>query len=98
MKALAAVKLKNQLLKLDPTLDVQLKNVRVNGALFGCSGFVVGPEKIVYVNTDHNHGMNTLALYRVARDTKDYTGEVNRYAGYDELAFAVAALAKGAVT
>lgn len=88
VKPLAATKLRNQITAIDPVLIVSLKNVRVNGALFGCSGFITDPRtgKHVYVNTDHNHHMNTRALFRTAKDTKDYTGGHNNFATYDLVA------------
>jgi hypothetical protein len=86
---LAATKLRNQLRRIDPFLVVELKNVRVNRALFGCSGFVTDGTNWVYVNTDHNHGTNTRALYRTATGPKDYTGGRNRYADYGSIAEAV---------
>jgi len=91
---LLATKLKNQILAIDSTLAVKLRNVTVNGAKFGCTGFVTDMQsgRVVYVNTDHNHHINTQALYRTARDSKDYTGGPNNFASYDELAAAVVAL------
>lgn len=95
---LLAIKLKKQILAIDPTLEVSLKNIHVNGAKFGCSGFITDPRtgRVVYVNTDHNHHTNTRALYRTARDTKDYTGGMNNFASYEALASAaVNLLTKG---
>jgi hypothetical protein len=94
MKPLLALKLKNQILAIDPVLTVTLKNVLVNGVKFGCSGFITDPRtgRHVYVNTDHNHHTNTNAYYRTARDTKDYTGGMNHFANYDYLAQAAVQL------
>lgn len=95
MKPLAAIKLRNQLLAIRPDLVVKLHNVRVNGALFGCSGFVTDPGtgRIVYVITDHNHGLSyDKALYRTAEHDKDYTGGVNHFATYADLAAKVVEL------
>lgn len=91
---LASVKLRNQLLTLDPTLTVALRNIRVNGALFGCSGFITGRNgRVVYVNTDTNHGLRVdCPLYRTARDTRDYTGGFNRFTSNDRLAVDVVEL------
>ena len=92
-ETILARKLKNQLLALDPTLTVEVKNVRVNHETMGCSGFVTSQAgKVVYVNTDHNHGTNRKALYRTAEHNKDYRGGMNQYAPYDEVALAVVAL------
>lgn len=92
-----SVLLKNNILKIDPTLVVELKNVKVNGAPFGCTGFITNPqnEKIVYVSTDHNHGLRmNNALYRTAQHTKDYTGGHNNFSSYDDLAQNIVKLIK----
>lgn len=84
-----SAKLRNDLLRLDPSLNVQIKPVRVNGAVFGCSGFVISPSNgaIVYVSTDHNHGlMYDKALYRTAKSTRDYSGGTNNTCAYADLA------------
>jgi hypothetical protein len=96
---LLATKLKNQILAIDPTLEVKLKNVSVNGVKFGCSGFITNPAtgRVVYINTDHNHHTNTDACYRTARDTKDYRGGLNNFATYDELAPAAVRLVNSEV-
>lgn len=89
---LLMTKLKNQLKAIDPNLEFHLKNVSVNGMKMGCSGFVVDPKsnKIVYIDTDHNHGMNMdNALYRTAEHLKDYTGGRNHSSSYAELPQAV---------
>lgn len=88
-KPLAMTALRNRIHKINPNLVVELRNVRVNGNLFGCSGFITDPETghVVYVNTDHNHGtMYDRALYRTAKDTKDFTGGRNHTSDYDGLA------------
>lgn len=96
IKPLLATKLKNQIHAIDSTLVVALKTISVNGVKFGCSGFItdLGTGKHVYVCTDHNHGTNTNAYYRTARDTKDYTGGMNNFAEYSELAQAAVSLLK----
>lgn len=85
---LLATKLKNQIKALDADLVVELKNVRVNGAALGCSGFVTNPDTgaVTYVCTDNNHGLDTKALFRTARHTKDFTGGRNNFAAYGDLA------------
>jgi hypothetical protein len=85
---LLATKLKNQIHAIDPAITVALRNVAVNGRKMGCSGFITDPRtgRVVYINTDDNHGTNTRAYFRGARDTKDYTGGLNQFAGYDALA------------
>ncbi len=92
MHTLNAVKLRNQIHENDPMLEVTLKNVRINGVLQGCSGFVRDPKTgaILYVNTDRNHGLNSRTLYRTAESLTDYTGGRNQYADYDETALVIA--------
>jgi hypothetical protein len=96
VKPLLATKLKNQINAIDPVLIVTLRNVSVNGVKFGCSGFITDPRtgKHVYVNTDHNHHTNTTAYYRTAKDTKDYTGGLNHFAAYEDVAAEAVALLK----
>ena len=96
MKPLLATKLKNQITAIDSVLIVTLRNVSVNGVKFGCSGFITDPRtgRHVYVNTDHNHQTNTKALYRTAKDTRDYTGGQNHFASYEDLAAAAVSLLK----
>lgn len=95
---LASTKLRNQLLALDPTLTVELKNVRVNGVLFGCTGFVTGANgRIVWICSDHNHGTRVnRPYYRIARHSRDYTGEHNRFSTNNTLATDVVALIREA--
>lgn len=96
MKPLLAIKLRNQILAIDPMLAVNLRNISVNGVKFGCSGFIhdVRTGRTVYVNTDHNHHTNTRAYFRTARDSKDYTGGPNNFASYEDLAQAAVTLLK----
>lgn len=84
-------KLKNALKRLDDTLVAKLSNVRINGQLQGCSGFVTDPAtgRIVYVSTDVNHGTTRQALYRDAAHDRDYTGGSNRFAEMADLPQAV---------
>lgn len=78
---LLAIKLKNQILKqaagADLPLVFSLRNISVNGAKRGCSGFVQNPQtgSTVYVNTEHSPyaPLADKSLYRYARDTKDYS-------------------------
>ena len=85
---LAMTKLKNQLVAIDPDLTVELRNVRVNGQLRGCSGFVTNPVTgdIAYVNTETSTGS---ALYRTAESTRDFRGGRNQFASHLELPRAV---------
>ena len=41
---LLSVKLRNQLRKIDPALEVELKNTNINGRKVGCSGYVTDPR------------------------------------------------------
>src|SRR5699024_10947214 len=89
---LSMTKLKNALKKIDQNLVFDLRNIRINGQLQGCSGFVTDPstDKIVYVSTDCNHGTSLdEALIRNAADTKDYTGGRNRFFSNAELPGAI---------
>lgn len=78
------VKLRNAIRKIDPSLRIELRNVRINQSLQGCSGFVSDEStgRVVYVSTDRNHGTVRDILVRVARHTKDYTGGRNRFVEY----------------
>ncbi len=90
----AMTKLKNALLKIQPDLLVELKNVRVNGQLMGCTGFVTNPGngKVVYVCTDNNHGTSPDPYYREAKSNRDYTGGRNHFSTNDDLANDVVAM------
>lgn len=96
MKPFLAIKLRNQILAIDPSLTVSLRNISVNEVKMGCSGFITDPATghVVYVSTDNNHGLVKKALYRTARDTRDYTGGMNNFAEYDDLAERAVALLK----
>lgn len=80
-------KVKNQLKQHFPELVTTLHNERVNGQLFGCSGFITDPatDRTVYISTDINHGTNRQAMYRTAKDTKDYTGGSNNFCAFGEI-------------
>ena len=82
-------KLRNDLRRIDPSLDVQIRPVSVNGVPFGCSGFVTDPATgtVVYVRVDHNHGRDyDRALYRTAERLDDYSGGRNHLCAYSDLA------------
>ena len=51
---LLAVKLRNQIRKLDPALEVDLKNVRLRGMNQGCEGYITDPHtgRVIYVDTE----------------------------------------------
>ena len=96
MHPLLALKLKRQILAANPALDVQLKNVAVNGEKMGCSGFVTDPGtgRIIYISTDHNHGTSRQALFRAARHDRDYHGGHNHFTKHADLAQDVVELLK----
>lgn len=91
--ALSATKLRNALLKARPGLDTALKNVRVNGQLRGCNGFVRDPKtgNIVYVSAEENFGSSNVYA-RTASSMRDYTGGRNNMTSYDELVSTVLSL------
>lgn len=83
---LSATKLRNALRRVRPDLVIQLKNIRINGRLDGCSGFITDPDtnKIVYTRVDCSgdpfRPLRTAALYRTAAHDRDYTGGRNNFA------------------
>jgi len=93
---LAMTKLRNRLQAAQPDLRIELKNVRVNRQLYGCTGFVTDPatKKVVYVSTDTNGLDSRQALLRTAEHTRDFTGGNNNYAPTDEQHLAVIRLLK----
>ena len=98
---IGAVKLRNAIKRIAPELTIQLKNVRVNGAHFGCEGFVsdLASDRHVYVSTDHNHHTNSTGFFRRAASTSDYRGFENHFAKLDAevLAQGVVRLVRGEV-
>lgn len=86
-----ATKLRNRLVALDPSLNVQLKNIKVNGDTRGCSGFISKEDRIVYVNTEESvySPFRGKSLYRVARHMKDYSGCRNHHVENGRLAEAI---------
>ncbi len=76
--ALLATKLKNQIAKINPSYQVKkFRNITVNGQRRGCSGFVVGNGRTVYVNTEEScyAPLAGKVLVRYALDTLDYSGK-----------------------
>ena len=51
---LLSVKLRNQLRKLNPALEVELKNTNINGRKVGCSGYITDPHtgRVIFVDTE----------------------------------------------
>lgn len=69
-------------------VTTSLRNIRIDGAARGCTGFFVNPENnaCVYVNTEASIDPKRSLLYRYADDTKDFTGYRDRYAkDFDDL-------------
>ena len=68
-------KFKNALKKARPDLEVNLKNIRINGQLRGCSGFITDPrtDRTLYVNTESSAYRGT-AYFRSAKDNISYGG------------------------
>jgi len=83
--AVSMTKVKNALKKAHPGLVPHVSNIRVNGQLQGCSGFVEDPSTglIAYFSADLNHGTSREAYVRNAAHLKDYTGGRNRFCPMD---------------
>jgi hypothetical protein len=83
MDIIGAVKLKNAIKKLDPTLTLEIKNQRINGRLDRAYGFVTDPatQRCVYISTEQGYIKD--AMYRNAKNNKDYTGGTNQWCKYD---------------
>lgn len=82
-----AVKMKNALKKANEKygydLEFDIKNIVINGAKRGCSGFVTNKQNgsCVYLNTERT-GIGHLGyMYRYADNNKDYKGYHNRWTG-----------------
>ena len=81
------------LLKKCGIVDVVGKNIRVNGQLRGCYGFAKCPNggngKIVYFDTEVTFAFQNppdgRILYRYAKSTNDFVGELNRYCDFKNL-------------
>lgn len=79
-----AQKLRNAIKKHKPEesarFKINLKNIRINGSLRGCSGFVSNEDGRVhvYINTERSCVGDTV-LVRNARHDKDYTGLTNHH-------------------
>ena len=60
-----------------------MRNIRINGNLRGCSGFLENTQtgKFVYINTEDRFydPDNCAGFYRTATGPKDYTGGRNRW-------------------
>ena len=94
-----STKLKNAINKQcgDMPLQFTLKNITINGAKRGCSGFVrnLDNNTVVYIDTEEPCLSNLHYMYRYANNEKDYTGYHNRWANsLEELAKATIDLLK----
>lgn len=80
-KPVSMTVIKNRLKKIAPEVVPHLRNVRINGHLHGCSGFLEdrATGNIVYLSTDLNHGASTKTLYRNAAHLKDFRDGRNRF-------------------
>ena len=58
-----------------------VKDVKINGATVGCSGFIPTPNGLVYINTDSGicGSKGGAFLYRTATGLRDYTGGANQW-------------------
>lgn len=84
-----AIKLKNALKKANEKygydLKFDIKNIIINGAKRGCSGFVTNTQNgsCVYTNTERTCVSHLGVMYRYANDNKDFHGYRNRWTGTD---------------
>lgn len=77
--ALSMTKVKNAFKKVQPDLALHISNVRINGQLRGCSGFVENRDtgRIVYFRAEQGTYLGSY-LIRNAAHVKDYNGGRNR--------------------
>ena len=86
--AILATKLKNAIensckakgVAADKILEFKIKNIRINGATVGCSGFIHNKVNgtVVYVTTESAGSVGL--MYRYAKSMTDYRGGRNRFA------------------
>lgn len=71
---ITSIKLRNRLKKDHPDLKAELKPIRVNGQMRGCSGFISDPvtDRVAYVQTEPSVYNNLGILCRQAASTSDY--------------------------
>lgn len=96
MEIITSRKLKGRIKKVNPLVEVYLSDIKINGDIRGCSGFIRNPETgtIVYVNTERSaYGpLSDKYMYRTAKHLKDYTGGSNRWCNCEDLIPSVNAL------
>lgn len=89
-EVITARKLRGRVRKLNPNLEFHIGDIKINGSIRGCSGFIVEPisGKIVYVNTESSaYGpLSPKFLYRKAKDLSDYRGGRNMWADSSDVA------------
>lgn len=88
---LLAIKLKREINKMHPELECHFKNIKLNGANRGCSGFVEDAKtgRVMYVTTEKScyEPLSKKNMYRMAKDLKDYSGAgINKWSEDDCLA------------
>lgn len=86
---LLKTKLKNMFEKEGLDIDFKdVKNVIINGAKIGCSGFAFDRKtgRYVYVSTDAMPQLNGKIMYRACKGNKDYTGGQNHFATESNIA------------
>ena len=78
---ISMTKVKNAIKEVGPFIICTLSNIRINGQLRRCSGFIKNAvtEKIVYINTESVLVRGKI-LFRSAAHEKDYAGGYNQYA------------------
>ena len=95
-KVTNAIKAKNAARGIPLNLGFHLKNISLNGARRGCSGFVenIDTGSVVYLTTEpccsDVVSMAGKCMYRYAKDLKDYssnnvTNGNNRWCAYEDL-------------
>ena len=59
--------------------DIQVKNIRINGNLRGCSGFITNKDNnvVLYVDTEGSVYSDLFYMSRYAKNVKDYSGCTN---------------------
>lgn len=83
METIGMTKVKNTFKRHNIPVSFKLSNTRINGALRGCSGFIIHEPsgRIAYVDTEQScYGpLSDKFMYRSADNLKDYRGHRNRW-------------------
>lgn len=81
------------------SLTFDLDNIKINGDVRGCSGFITNNDTgvIVYVDTEStlSYRPHNEMMFRQARHDKDYRGLRNRWSGLDTYVIDVIKLLDG---